>query len=266
MNEIPTMRLADSSAATLLRDLLALCRQADAAILRHYRAGTEGQSKADGSPVTIADTDSEAIILAGLKRLTPDIPIVSEERAAEGERPDISGGRFWLVDPLDGTREFLSRNGEFTVNIGLIEAGRPVLGVISAPALSVAYLGRLGDGAWRVEGDGEPQPIAARPVPPEGPTVVASRSHGDRDALAAYLGGSKVAGERPAGSSLKFCLLATGEADLYPRFGRTMEWDTAAGEAILRAAGGSVESVSGEPLLYGKPSQDNPHFIAFGRR
>ena len=266
MNDTPTMRLADSSSAHLLKELLALCRQADAAILRHYEAGAQAQSKADGSPVTVADTDSEAIILAGLKRLTPDIPIVSEERAAEGDRPDISGGRFWLVDPLDGTREFINRNGEFTVNIGLIEAGRPVLGVISAPALSVAYLGRFGDGAWRVEGDGEPRPIAARRVPAEGLTVVASRSHGDREALTAYLGDTPVASERPAGSSLKFCLVASGEADLYPRFGRTMEWDTAAGEAILRAAGGSIEAVTGGPLIYGKPSQDNPHFIAFGRR
>lgn len=260
------MKLSQSDSADLLVGLKALCLEAGAAILKLYAEGAAASFKADGSPVTAADEAAEAVILEGLTRLTPEIPIVSEERASGGAIPDISGGRFWLVDPLDGTREFLNRNGEFTVNIALIEDGSPVLGVVYAPVLSTLYIGRVGEAAWRATGGSEETMISARHVPEEGLTIVASRSHGNREALADYLQNCKVAAERRAGSSLKFCLLAEGSADLYPRFGRTMEWDTAAGEAVLRAAGGTVETLDRAPLTYGKPGLDNRGFVAFGKR
>ncbi len=261
------MRIAQSDSADVLVGLKSLCLEAGAAILKLY-AIDDGTAmlKPDGSPVTAADQAAEATILAGLPRLTPEIPIVSEERVAAGEIPDISGARFWLVDPLDGTREFINRNGEFTVNIALIENNSPVLGAVYAPVLSTLYLGRVGEAAWRETGASAETTISARMPPQEGLTVVASRSHGDREALAKYLSDRRVAAERQAGSSLKFCLLAEGSADLYPRFGRTMEWDTAAGEAVLRAAGGAVETLGGQPLFYGKPGLENPGFVAFGRR
>lgn len=261
------MTVSSSPDAALLTGLERICREAGAAILRIYEsADASASTKADGSPVTAADDAAEAVILDRLTALSSGVPIVSEERAAAGDIPDISAGRFWLVDPLDGTREFLNRNGEFTVNIALIEDRRPVLGAVYAPVLSTLYLGRVGEGAWRAVGDDPAVPIAARAVPDAGLTVVASRSHGDRQALADYLAGRTVAAERQVGSSLKFCVLAEGAADLYPRFGRTMEWDTAAGDAVLRAAGGAVETLDRQPLLYGKPGLDNPVFIAFGRR
>ena len=261
------MKIAGSESAQLLIGLKSLCLEAGAAILSVYASDdAAAKLKADGSPVTAADQAAEAIILAGLPKLLPDCPIVSEERASVGDIPDISGGRFWLVDPLDGTREFLNRNGEFTVNIALVEKGRPVLGAVYAPVLSTLYLGRVGEAAWRATGSTSETTIAARTPPQDGLTVVASRSHGDRAALSDYLQSYTVATERQAGSSLKFCLLADGSADLYPRFGRTMEWDTAAGEAVLRAAGGSVEALDGAPLPYGKPGLDNGAFVAFGRR
>jgi 3'(2'), 5'-bisphosphate nucleotidase len=244
-----------------------LARKAGSAIMVHYSGGAgDHELKADGTPVTAADEAAEAIILAALPAILPGVPAVSEEEVAEGRAPDISGGRFWLVDPLDGTREFLSRNGEFTVNIALIEAGRPLLGVVHAPALGLTYAGTVGAGALLETAEGPPATIVARTPPAEGLTVVASRSHGDRAALARYLEGRRIATERSIGSSLKFCLIAGGQADLYPRFGRTMEWDTAAGHAVLAAAGGAVETVDGRPLLYGKPGFENPHFVAFARR
>lgn len=261
------MKLAQSSRADLLIGLQAICLKAGVSIMHHYAtADTTAATKADGSPVTAADEAAEAVILDALTKLSPSVPIVSEECAAAGNVPDISGGKFWLVDPLDGTREFLSRNGEFTVNIALVEDRRPVLGAVYAPDLSTLYLGRVGEAAWRVSNAGAETTISARSVPKEGVTVVASRSHGDRQALADYLAGRPVAAKRQVGSSLKFCVLAEGDGDLYPRFGRTMEWDTAAGDAVLRAAGGAVETLDGAPLLYGKPGLDNPDFVAFGRR
>jgi len=261
------MKFVDSDRLDLLIGIQQLCLKAGAVILRHYETGDgAAETKADGSPVTAADRAAESVILFGLAKLAPQIPVVSEECAAAGIVPDITGGRFWLVDPLDGTREFLNRNGEFTVNIALVEDRRPVLGAVYAPVLSTLYLGRVGEAAWRATGDEPPEPILARRTPAEGPTVVASRSHGDRQALADYLDGRSVSAERQIGSSLKFCVVAEGGADLYPRFGRTMEWDTAAGDAVLRASGGSVETLDGQPLLYGKPGLDNPVFIAFGAR
>ncbi len=242
-----------------LPQIVALAEQAGEAIMAIYATDFAHEVKADASPVTKADLEAEAIIAAGLAEISPDIPVVAEEAAAAGKIPDVSGGRFWLVDPLDGTREFLSRNGEFTVNIALIEEGRPVLGVVLAPALGKTFTGVSGDGATDAGNR-----VAVRPCPAAGVTIVASRRHGDPEAIDKLLGGHQIAGRKTAGSSLKFCLVAGGEADIYPRFGRTMEWDTAAGHAVLAAAGGRVTDAAGIDLTYGKPGFENPPFIAWG--
>jgi 3'(2'), 5'-bisphosphate nucleotidase len=239
-----------------------IARRAGAAILEVYATDFDVRGKADASPVTAADEKAEALILSDLRLLTPDIPIVSEEAAAAGKTPAVDA-RFWLVDPLDGTKEFISRNGEFTVNIALIEQGRPTLGVVFAPALGRLFSGAEGCGA-RLDEESGSRAIACRAVPAEGLTVVSSRSHGDAAALDQFLRPRLVAANVNAGSSLKFCLVAAGEADLYPRFGRTMEWDTAAGDAVLRAAGGRVTDLDGRDLQYGKPGFANPHFVATG--
>ncbi len=248
----------------LLESLVPLIREAGAVIMDIYATDFDVTKKGDDSPVTQADERAEAVILAGLARLAPGIPVVAEEAVAAGHIPEV-GDHFFLVDPLDGTKEFISRNGEFTVNIALIAQGRPVAGLVYAPAIGRLFGGAVGHGAW-LEQDGQRRPIQARAVPPEGLTVVASRSHGDETALDAFLAGRTVASRTNAGSSLKLCLVAAGEADLYPRLGRTMEWDIAAGDAVLRAAGGRVTVVAdGADLRYGKPGWDNPHFAASGR-
>jgi 3'(2'), 5'-bisphosphate nucleotidase len=246
----------------LLEQLLPVVRQAGALIMEIYATDFEVRGKKDASPVTNADEKAEALILPALAELTPEIPVIAEEAVAAGRVPAIAE-RFWLVDPLDGTREFISRNGEFTVNIGLVEHGEPVLGVVFAPALNRLFAGAIGGGAF-VERDGVREPISVRNPPDEGLTIVASRSHGDPAALEAFLQGRRVAHLRNAGSSLKLCLVAAGEADLYPRLGRTMEWDIAAGHAVLAAAGGRITQVDGQPLTYGKPDFANPHFLAWG--
>jgi len=251
----------DLDLAQLAEGIVATARRAGDAILEVYASEAHERTKGDGSPVTLADDRAEAIILADLAQLG-DIPAVSEEASARGERPE-HGSRFWLVDPLDGTKEFLSRNGEFTVNIALIDDGVPVLGVVLAPALGSLYCGIPGNGAWTEDAGGRRE-IAVRDVPQEGLTVVASRSHGDPETLERFLAGRSVAAQRSAGSSLKFCLVAAGDADLYPRFGRTMEWDTAAGHGVLLAAGGAVSDVDGRPLTYGKNAFENPWFVASG--
>jgi 3'(2'), 5'-bisphosphate nucleotidase len=248
--------------AELLESLLPVARAAGEEILQVYATEFEVRDKDDASPVTEADERAEALILPELTALTPDVPIVSEEAAAAGVLPE-AGSRFWLVDPLDGTKEFVSRNGEFTVNIALVEDGRPVLGVVLCPALGRLYAGAVGEGAFVEDEEGRRE-IACRRPPADGLTIVSSRSHGDADALEAFLAGRPVASSVPAGSSLKFCLVAAGEADLYPRLGRTMEWDTAAGHAVVSAAGGRVSAVSGGELGYGKPGFENPHFVAEG--
>jgi 3'(2'), 5'-bisphosphate nucleotidase len=252
-----------ASRPALLHHLLPVARRAGDAIMQVYRAEFTVSTKADASPVTAADQAAEDVIVSALTALTPDIPVVAEEAFAAGHCPEC-GQRFWLVDPLDGTREFVRRNGEFTVNIALIEAARPVLGIIFAPALGKLYAGAVGTGSF-VE-DGVRRSIACRRPPQEGLTVVSSRSHADEAALDRFLKGRKVARSTTAGSSLKFCTLAAGEADCYPRFGRTMEWDIAAGHAIVSAAGGAVTDLEGAELTYGKPGFENPHFVAWGRR
>jgi 3'(2'), 5'-bisphosphate nucleotidase len=237
---------------------------ASAAILEIYATDFTAHAKADASPVTEADERAEAIILAALAGLTPDIPVIAEEQAAAHGLAVEAPPRFWLVDPLDGTREFLNRNGEFTVNVALVEGGRSVLGVVHVPVLGVTYAACGRGTATRQEGGGTAQPIVARPAPSAGSVVVHSRSHGDESELAAFVASVPQATRRVSGSSVKFCLLAAGEADLYPRFGTTMEWDTAAGQAVLEAAGGRVETVNGDRLRYGKHGFCNPHFIARG--
>ncbi len=246
----------------LLECLIPVARDAGKTVMAIYATDFTVRGKDDASPVTEADERAEASILTALATLTPEIPVISEEAAAAGRIPDVAG-QFWLVDPLDGTKEFINRNGEFTVNIALVENRRPVLGVVFAPALDRLFAGAVGCGAFVEEG-GKRRSIACRPVPAEGLTVVASRSHGDAQALDKFLAGRKVARLVNAGSSLKLCLIASGEADLYPRLGRTMEWDIAAGDAVLRAAGGSVKTLAGADLLYGKAGLDNPHFYAAG--
>jgi 3'(2'), 5'-bisphosphate nucleotidase len=256
----------------LLAAVEAVAEEAALRVLEVYATDFAVQGKADASPVTLADERAEACIVAALKRLTPDVPVVAEEGVARGEVPVLlgeAGRRFWLVDPLDGTREFVSRNGEFTVNIALIEDGLPVLGVVQVPAQHRRYAGMVGQGAWVCDAQGH-RAIRCRRQPAEGELMVASsRSHGDDAAMTAWLASAGLAGRplqhRAAGSSLKFGLVATGEADLYPRLGRTMEWDTAAGHAVLRAAGGEVLTLGGEVLRYGKPGFENPHFVARGR-
>ena len=249
----------------MIEQVLQLVRAAGDVVMEVYRSEFAVQGKADASPVTEADTRAESLIVAGLRALDSTIPIVAEEAFARGERAEI-GSRFWLVDPLDGTREFVDRNGEFTVNVALIENGLPVLGVVGAPAIGKSgrvFAGVLGQGAF-VEEAGQRRAIHCRAVPAAGLTVLASRSHGDAPALARFLAGRHVAATAYAGSSLKLCLIAEGQADLYPRFGRTMEWDIAAGHAVLAAAGGHIMVLSGAPLTYGKPGFENPHFVAEG--
>ena len=237
--------------------------EASAAILEIYASDFAVEAKADASPVTAADDAAERIILAHLARLTPDIPVIAEEQVAAGIVPDVSGGRFWLVDPLDGTREFVSRNGEFTVNIALVRDGRPALGVVVAPARGLVYVGAGPGRATRQQGSGPAEPIAVRGPAADGLVVLVSRSHRSPE-TEDWLRDVPVKRRIDAGSSLKFGLLAAGEADLYPRLGRTMEWDTAAGQAVLEAAGGRVETLDGRPLRYGKPGFENPHFVARG--
>ena len=232
-----------------------------------YGAGCATYTKADGSPVTEADHRAEAIILSALAEAYPDIPVIAEEEACAGRIPQV-GSHFFLVDPLDGTRGFVNRTGEFTVNIALIEDGIATAGVIYVPDSHILYYGEAGAGASRRDAAGNTQRIQARAPPAEGLTVLASRTTADR--TAARLSHLSIAEFLPSSSSLKFCLLAEGSADLYPRYGRTMEWDTAAGQAILEAAGGRVMALDGDaetgPLRYGNVAAnfENPHFIAWG--
>jgi 3'(2'), 5'-bisphosphate nucleotidase len=235
------------------------------AIVRVYAQDFDVRQKLDKTPVTEADLAAERIIIAILREASPDIPIVSEERVdAEGAPP--AAARFWAVDPLDGTREFVAKNGEFAVSIGLVEDGRPVLGVLHGPVVGLTYTA-YGPGTATRQCDGGPiVPIHARVQPAQGLVVVHSRSHENSRRLGEFLQNYPVIERKKCGSALKFGLIAAGEADLYPRFGTTMEWDTAAGQAILEAAGGHVETFAGEPLAYGKPDFKNDGFIAWGRR
>ena len=256
------MTEASPPLAALLAAVTPLIHEAGELVMRIYATDFEVEVKGDDSPVTLADQCAEKVIFDGLRRITPGIPLVGEEAASAGDIPDVSN-RFWLVDPIDGTKEFINRNGEFTVNIALVDHGVPVLGLVLAPALETLYAGVAGLGAW-VEVRGQRRSIGVRSVPADGLTVVGSRHHGNDRAVDGFLAGRLVAAQRLVGSSLKLCILAEGLADVYPRFGRTMEWDTAAGDAVLRAAGGSVRTLDGAPLAYGKPGFENPDFAAWG--
>lgn len=246
--------------SALIPSLTAVARDAGVAIMAVY-GKAEADFKADGSPVTEADEAAEALILPVLKTLTPDIPIISEENAASHglKAPET----FWLVDPLDGTKEFLKRDGKgsFTVNIALVHQAAPILGIVFAPALDRLFVGHHTT-AWTEDANGK-RPLTVRPVPASGPVAVASASHRDAD-TDAWLTARTITQTKSIGSSLKFCLLAAGEADVYPRFGPTMEWDTAAGDAVLRAAGGHVQTIDATPYPYGKPDYRNGPFIARG--
>ncbi len=253
---------------TSLRDACtSFARDAAREIMRIYAGDLGVRNKADRSPVTDADHAAEAIIVAGLRRLTPEMPVIAEEEMATGQAPTLDGRPFWLVDPLDGTKEFIKRNGEFTVNIALIERGKPVLGIVLAPATDTLWRGVAGVGADKSEQGGAFTRIATRKPPDKGLTAFASRSTAIYSDLDIWFRNNNltVAERKQAGSSLKFCLIAEGKADIYPRFGPTNEWDTAAGQGVLEAAGGEVVTTDGLPLTYGKAQFRNPHFIARSR-
>jgi len=232
--------------------------------MTYYQGDFDVRNKSDSSPVTIADEAAESFIITGLNGLSPDIPVIAEEASAAGKTADVSAGRFWLVDPLDGTREFVNNRDEFTVNIALIDNQRPILGVVFAPALDVFYAA-VGPGTATVQrGTGPTSPISARPMPATGAIVTASRSHSDMEKIQALMDQHSINETKISGSSIKFCLVAEGLADIYPRYGHTREWDTAAGHAVLAAAGGSVRSLDGKELLYNKEGFLNHEFIARG--
>ncbi len=245
-----------------LQTLVRIVRAAGSVVMRHYEAGCDTRIKTDRSPVTDADEEAEKLILAELAAAFPQLPVVAEEEAAAGRIMTV-GSRFFLVDPVDGTKEFVKRGGEFTVNIGEIVDGEPVSGVVLAPAIGRLFVGAVGEGAFELSA-GTMRAIAARAPATDGLVAVSSRSHPDAktDELLKTL---PIKGHTNAGSSLKFCLVAAGEADIYPRAGQTMEWDTAAGHAVLRAAGGKVTNWDGTPFVYGKPDFRNGPFIARGR-
>jgi 3'(2'), 5'-bisphosphate nucleotidase len=253
----------------LLEAMVAAALEAGRAANRIYQGAYAVHTKADDSPVTTADHVAEEIILRHLALHAPQIHVIAEEQVAAGNVPAVAA-EFFLVDPLDGTKEFLQRNGDFTVNIALIRHSAPVLGVVYAPATGQLFTADVGTANAR-RASLDPQtarladlsPIKVRKVPAAGITAVASRSHRTSE-TDGYLARYTVANLVAVGSSLKFCLVAAGEADLYPRLGPTMEWDTAAGQAVLIAAGGHVQGPDAQPLRYGKPQFRNPWFVASG--
>ena len=246
--------------------LVALARRAGAAILEIYGTEFEVTEKDDASPLTRADLAAHNIIMGGLERHDPHTPVISEEGGLPDYAQRRQWRRYWLVDPLDGTKEFVSRNGEFTVNIALIEDHAPVFGVVHVPVRDVTYVGDTASGARRIAGDGPPEPIRVAETTPARVRVVGSRSHASKG-LGAWL---EAIGEHELvamGSSLKFCVVAEGGADVYPRLGPTSEWDTAAAQAVVEAAGGSVVRTDGTPLAYNtKADILNPHFVVIGSR
>ncbi len=249
----------------LARALIPLVRRAGEMELEFYHHGVAVMDKADGSPVTLADQKAEKLISRYLRKIAPGIPIVGEESTAAGEIPDISKGTYFLVDPLDGTKEFIKHNGDFTVNIALMVDNKPVMGIICAPLSGKIYFAGS-DEAYELGLDGMEKRLSIRPLPDTGLTVLEGKRPGDAEKTAALLKDSKVEATLDRSSSLKFCAIAAGEADIYPRLGGTSEWDTAAGDAILRAAGGRVVTLDGQSLRYGKADEKfhNPDFIAAG--
>jgi 3'(2'), 5'-bisphosphate nucleotidase len=243
----------------ILDHLVAVAEEAGAAAMTHYGVRGAVELKADRSPVTEADRASHAVIARELHALDARIPVISEEGEQPAYEERRGWTRFWLVDPLDGTKEFLQQNGEFTVNIALVHAGVPVLGVVAAPALDLVYFAGAGLGAWKREGAGAPRRLPGPPpVPPEGMTVVESRSHPSPE-LEAWLRGRRVARRVQSGSSLKFGLVAEGAAHCYPRLGPTWEWDTAAGDCVWRDSAATGRRTS--PLRYNTPELKNASFV-----
>jgi len=257
-----------NSPAALCNMIKRIARQAGDITLDYFEEIGPGDitRKDDNSPVTQADQETEDFIQKALADILPSVPFIGEEAVSAGNAPAITPDQeyFWLVDPLDGTKEFISGSGDYTVNIALIERGVPVLGVVYAPAKGELYAGADGTAVRWLEETGKDKDIRVRTPPKEGLTVVASASHGDAARLEAYLAGFKVRKLIKRGSSLKICAVAAGKADLYPRFGPTCEWDTAAGHAVLLAAGGTLTDTGGAPLTYGgrDPTFLNPEFIA----
>lgn len=266
MSNVDHLRLANG--------LLPAILEAGRIEMRYYESDVEVERKSDKSPVTEADRAAEAILLAALAELMPDVPVIAEEQVAAGRVPDF-GSTFFLVDPLDGTREFIKKRGEFTVNVGLICEGVPVFGLIYAPVLKRLFVTTQPDTALEFElaptsASASLSALSARKLavraPKDGEVIAfASRSHRTEE-TDAFLESRGVKHTRKVGSSLKFCLIARGEANLYPRLGPTSEWDTAAGHAILSVAGGHVRGLDGTPLVYGKAEQKflNPEFVAWG--
>jgi 3'(2'), 5'-bisphosphate nucleotidase len=248
----------------LIEPVAALAADAGRAILEVYATDFDVQAKSDESPLTQADLASHRCIVAGLEDLTPDIPIISEEDGLPPFEERREWPRYWLIDPLDGTKEFVNRNGEFTVNIALIDTNRPVFGVVHVPVQDKTYVGCEGVGALRRLGDAEPETIRVAASSGSPVRVVGSRSHrgASLDAYLETLGETNMV---PMGSSLKFCVVAEGNADVYPRLGPTSEWDTAAAQAVVEQAGGQVLELDGKPLTYNKKEEIlNPHFMVIG--
>jgi 3'(2'), 5'-bisphosphate nucleotidase len=246
----------------LLLEVTALAREAGRAILEVYASSFRVQEKADSSPLTEADLRSEKLILAGLRRIAPEVPVLSEESGQVPWATRRNWSRLWVVDPLDGTKEFVQRNGEFTVNIALVDNHRPVLGIVHAPALERDYYACEGVGAFRSDAKDAGRPIRAANRGTGPVRVVGSRSHrgSSLDGFLARVGPHELV---EVGSSLKLCLVAEGQADVYPRLGPTCEWDTAAGQCVLEQAGGQVLKLDGEPLAYNREDTLNPFFVGF---
>lgn len=245
----------------MLKTIIELAKKAGTATLEFYTEDMDVTSKSDDSPLTKADLAAHHVIVDGLRELTPDIPIISEESGVPDYETRINWNTFWMVDPLDGTKEFIKRNDEFTINIALIENGIPVLGVVYAPALDLLYYGKKGMGSFKKSKDLSETQLDVQPFKKPGKArIVVSRSHGD-DTTAKKLNsiGIEVIEEVPSGSSIKFCLVAEGKADIYPRLGPTMEWDTAAADAVYRYSIKNGEKSS--PLVYNKENLLNPYFI-----
>ena len=259
------MPLSDKQLAEWMRAAKTIAREAGEAIMEIYHSDFAVEHKADKSPLTAADLKSHEIIARRLHELTPEIPLLSEEEKALPFEQRRQWRTYWLIDPIDGTREFVKRNGEFTVNIALIHDHEPVLGIVDAPALNTVWYAARGAGAWKQVDDQAPAPIQCRELRDDRLALASSRSHGSEklQAFEAAIGEHE---SRPMGSSLKFCLVAEGEADLYPRLGLTSEWDTAAAQCVVEQAGGQVTTLDMKPLRYNtKDSLLNPFFFVFGK-
>jgi len=266
-SDITPAMMTPDLAARLLEDLTAMVARAAAAILAIHYASATRRTKSDQSPVTAADEASEALILESLAGALPNLPVVSEEMASHTAPPAL-GDSFIVIDPLDGTREYIAGSNEFTINLAIVSHGTPIAGIIAAPARGQLWRGVIGHGAERLQlhdgGAGQPQVIHARAWPDQGAVAVVSRSHFDAD-TDAFLARLAPVNRSPAGSALKFCLLAEGSADIYPRLAPTSEWDVAAGHAVLAAAGGIVTTPQGAALAYGRASHGFrvPAFVAW---